>query len=84
MDMSATETREMNFPQDLLTAAAPVAECILEFMDGQPIGVALLAVLLAQLEIAEDHKLDKTILHGLYDHLWETRQIYNKMRNEAH
>jgi hypothetical protein len=82
--MSATATPKFKTPKEIVIAAAPVADEILEICADEPISVVLMALMLAQIQVADHANLGQETLAQLFDELWTAREIYQKMIDEAH
>ena len=71
-------------PKEIIIAAAPVADEILEICEHEPISVILMALMLSQIQVAKHARITKEELHKLFEELWAAHQFYEKMRREAH
>lgn len=82
--MSATATPKFKTPKDIVIAAAPVVEEILDICADEPINVVLMALMLAQIQVADHANLGQETMTKLFDELWKVRELYQKMIHEAH
>jgi len=82
--VSATATPKFRTPKEIVIAAAPVADEMLEICENEPISVVLMALMLAQIQVADHANLTQETLTQLFDELWTARELYQKMIHEAH
>jgi len=82
--MSATATPKFKTPKDIVIAAMPVVEEILDICADEPTTVVLMALMLAQIQVADQANLGQKTLTKLFDELWTAREVYQKRIDEAH
>ena len=71
-------------PREILAQAAPLAEQMLDLGEDHSVGVVLMALMLGQIEVADQHNFSKETVYKLFDELWNARELYDKMLREAH
>jgi hypothetical protein len=82
--MSATAIPKIDSFADAIREAAPLADELLEVCNNKGVGIIIIAMMVAQISLAEDHGVSKKEFDNMLNTLWTHWKVYHAKKNAAH